>query len=181
MTTIRQSIMSDDAISRMIDEMIGLPERIKDANDALATTEFNVACFNKIDAAKERVAAIEAEANYIVLNEINGDGKKKYSNEAQRASAVLQALQTDQSYIDARNELLAAKQEKFALDMQMAKERNNLKYLVDLSFTNKAVCEMIAGLCREDHTSGKLELIARKEAILSGVSRQLEGVKNGNF
>lgn len=173
MLSIRQTIASDEFVRALIEDTAALPTRVKDAKDTLAAAEYEEAMFSGVEDAKQRIKEVEAEAMYMVLNETNGDGKKKYTNDTQREMAVTAMLSKDKEYIDAKNALIAARRQEAELKMKLGKVRNQLGFVIDVSYANKSICALIAGLSHESVILDRLEAIARKEAMIGGITETL--------
>lgn len=113
------------------------------------------------------INAIVKRINKEVESETDGDGKKLYANDAQRENAVRARLSKDAEYIQTKNELLAAERHEAQLKMHLGKLNIQMKYLIDVSYSNKFIAEMIAGLSHESDIAPRIDAICKKEAILS--------------
>lgn len=180
--TIRQQIASDEFVKKLIADIQELPDRIKAAKETLAEAEFDVAVDNAVERAKERVKDLESEAAYIVANETeeatNGKTgeitqKKKWTNETQREMAVRAMLFKNPDYMQTKNELIAAERLEAQSKMRLGKLNIQLKYLIDVYYSNKTIGEIISGLSYEDTTQPRLEAICKKEAILNQTIKEL--------
>jgi len=174
--TIRQSIISDDQVRGILAELTLIPEEIERVKNTLASKEFELATFRLDVDAEEELKRVESEAMFEILNETDGNGKKKYGNEAQRDAAMTVVLSKSQEWVDAKNEMLNQKRMKAQLTMDLAKARNSMTKSIDRYYILKEIAEVIAGLSREDTTTKRIELVERAEAIISGASAKLSEV-----
>jgi hypothetical protein len=88
MKTIRQTIISDDDVRGLVKSLQEMPERIRIAQDLLADAKTELDMFKADESEQEAIKTFEDEEMYEIINETNGDGKKKYTNEEQRKSAM---------------------------------------------------------------------------------------------
>lgn len=166
MNTLRQQIFSDGALKIFIEQFRNMPDRLKDAKDNLAQTEFATSTDNTSKIVEEQIATLEAELSFEIANEINGDGKKIFTNEKMRDSELRRRLSRSTDYVDFANKLLVAKRGDAQRKMDFAKERNQFEYLKDRYFTDKAILEAIAGLSYESMAAARLDRVVAREGEL---------------
>lgn len=167
MKTIRQEIFSDEQLNKFLIKLDNLPDRVQAASDALAAAEYEAAGIPlMLKDIEGKIADIEREAMFEVINETNDDGKKAYTNQEQRAAAQAQFLSKSDDYLDAKNDLLKAKQKKAEVENHVAKCKNQMWGIKNQFDVALAVAGIIAGLSHESTAAGKLELIERIKATL---------------
>ena len=167
METLRQQIMSDSALREFIKQFMNMPDRLKAAKDNLAQTEFGMATDNTAKNIEEEIATLEAEIGFEIANAVNGDGKKEFSNEKMRESELRRRLSKSMDYRDLANKLLVARRGDAQRKMDFARERNQLEYLKDRYFTDKAIIECISGLSYESVAAVRLDRVVNRAGELN--------------
>lgn len=180
--TIRQQIISDESVQAIIQKLLDLPERVRDAEDVLAETEFKLSYFNDVKDAKEEVDIIKGEVAYEVNIETeqieNGKDKagnvtfksvKKFTNEKQRDAEAMIRLSKDNRYIQACNALKNAEMAKNQLTFDMAKSRNTMLAVKNEYFVTQSIANIIAGLCHENKNIEKLEDLAKLGQVINDI------------
>ena len=166
MSTIRQSIISDAEVKKVIDELLSLPSLIRGAQDSFEETELKLAMFDGDAEAKAKVEDIEGEAYFEVREELNSDGKKKCTNEEQRKAAARLRCNTDPDYIAAIQIVTQAKRKKAELKMELGKKINTIKYLTNQYYGMKSIAGIIEGLAHESIAADDLKRYAGLRAAI---------------
>jgi hypothetical protein len=176
MKTIRQTIISDDDVRGLVKSLQEMPERIRIAQDLLADAKTELDMFKADESEQEAIKTFEDEEMYEIINETNGDGKKKYTNEEQRKSAMRIRLAKNPEYVQAVQRLMEAKRRKAELLNHQAKLNNQVGALVGQSFVLRAVAEIIAGLSKEDNTAHQYQQIVNARADIDRAKQTLDGL-----
>jgi len=170
--TIRQMIIDDDGVTSLLRELRKMPERVKDASDTLTDAEFEAAGLpSQLKEADQKIADVEREAMFEILNKPGDNGKPKYTNDNQRKAAQAVILSTSEDYAAAKNDLLKLKQHKAEVENHIGITRNQMSYANNLFNVTIAAANLIAGLCYENTTAGKLEYIERLKGILKEIEK----------
>lgn len=171
--TIRQQIVADSEVRNLINRLVTLPEEIAKQREALSNAELELHYFTAVDDAKQALKDLETEVGYEVLNDVNGDGKKKFTNAEQREAETRRRMIAEPEYqtrfAAAHKTLHDAYAQERQLKWTVGKTSNSLKHLVDLSYTLRTVGEIIAGLCHEQQTA---ESLAKIEAIRAVITKE---------
>lgn len=182
MLTIRQQIFSNEWLKQFVQDFMAMPNRIHDAEDNLAKSDFDLSTYTLDKDAAEELETFESDAAFEVAAAVDENGKKLYSNETQRKAAISALLLKDERYVAAKNKVVQAKHKKQQLALDLAKCRNILNGVKSQYYAMKDLAAIVAGLSHESIESKKLELIARKTAILEGAVKQIkETPDNADF
>ena len=170
MSTIRQSIISDDDLRQLITKSLTMPLRVREAQDRLDAAELELSYYKGVEEAKANVTRIEGEIMFEVGLENNTDGKKKYSNAEQRETAMRQRLVNNDEYRAAMNAVIQCEQHKMALQMEMFKRRNTVLAVKAESFNVNAIMRLAAGLCSEEEFFEDMQAHAETMEKMSQIS-----------
>jgi len=124
-TTIRRSILPDEAVTRLLEQLQTLPGRSQEAREALTRAEHELEFYSEDKDAKESIEQLELEAGYEAAQESDENGKRKNTNEQQRKAAAARLLNQNTEYAEAVDLYKAAKQRRFELSLHVGKLRNS--------------------------------------------------------
>jgi len=165
--TIRQAIIPDDKVMSVISRLLELPGDVQKASDVLVDAELEQSTMPVIfQEIEDRQSSLERDAMFEVKNIVDDKGKPLYSNETLRQSAMMDMLSKTPDYIRAKNDMMAAKKKKADIENHIGKVRNQMYYVKNQQDVFIAVANIIAGLCQENVTSGRLELIAKIKHLI---------------
>jgi len=179
METIRQGIIPDNEVKKLVNQMIEMPERLKSAENVLAEQEFKLSYFNDLANAKEAIKVIESEVAYeISLEMTESPGKKEtdplikkptFPNDTARQAELFRRLKDNQEHINAVGILDQAEKAKNQLVFDVAKSRNTMLAVKNEYFLLQSLSALIAGLCQEQSNLEKLENIAKIGSLINNV------------
>lgn len=171
--TIRQQIINDDSVKEIISRLMELPKRLKEASDLLVDAEHEQFTlpfhFGEIE---ERQEEIKRAVMFEIVNEVNENGKPKYTNESLRQAALMNALSKHPEYIQTKNEMAEYYRRKADVENHIGKARNQMFYVKNQQEVYLAVVHLIAGLCQENITSGSLEKIIKIKNFIEELSHE---------
>jgi hypothetical protein len=171
----RRSIMSDEDVKKVLDDLMALPKRIEVAQNLIDAEQFRISQIT--DGIEEQLVLdnIKAETYFEVKEEKDPETKKpKYTNAEERDAQVMIRCNKDSAYIDLVGTVARAKRTKAEANMHLAKLINQVKYLVAESYALKAVAGVIAGLSVEEIDNDALVKLAKIKAELSAFIERME-------
>lgn len=175
MSSPRRSIVSDEEVRKILDEVLSLPERTRVAQNLIEDQQFDLSVFNDINEAQERIDAIKSETYFLVKAEKNGDGKPLFTNEESRQSQVQLLCAKDPEYVKALGDLMIANRKQAEKKMHLGKLFNQAKYCSGMAYAYGHACDVIAGLAVEDVDNAALLRLAEIKALIG----KYEGETNG--
>ena len=168
--TIRQMIINDEDVKGLFVTLNDMSLRVKETSDTLVAAEFEAAGIpGQLKEAEQKIGDVEREVMFEVLNDTGENGKPKYTNENQRKAAQSVILSKSEDYVAAKNDLLKLKQHKAEVENHIARTRNHMLFTENLFKATIAASGLVAGLCYESTTYGKLEQIERLKGILKEI------------
>lgn len=172
----RRSIVSDEDLKKLLDEVNGLPERIQVARDLIDAEQFRISQMTDGIEEQAELDNIKNETYFEVKEaKIEGNGKPKYSNAEERDAAVTIFCNKNPDYIKALDAVVRAKRKKAEGGLHLGKLNNQLKYLIDLSYGRKAVLAVVAGLSVEEIDTAALTRLVQIKHELSAFVERLVG------
>ena len=144
--TIRQMIISDEEVSRMIKDIEYYPEVIRNSQVDLMTAEKVLADFqnNGIKVLKEEKDRIEAELAYLILMD-----KEQFKNEAQRKAAINDSLNNSEEYKKVISDIRNAEIKQAELQQNITLAKIEVEHARNMFIVWQRQADMIAGLSRE--------------------------------
>jgi len=165
--TIRRQIVPDDTVIQVLNDLQTLPQRAKDAKNVQVEVEHEVRlAAMALQEAENRVAEMEGEALFEAQCAVGDDGKKLYTNEAQRKTAAQRDLQTDPAYAEAIQTQMNARKDKMMVEMRAGKIHNSVTHVFTEFKAAVAASFLIGSLSQESHMNEIMERMAIDHAAV---------------
>ena len=172
--TIRRQIVSDVSVKVLINHILEMPDRIKEAKDTQTDTEFRVSNNNVVKIAQEELEVLEGELFFEIRQQVSKDtGKLLYTNEDQRKQALRIACSKNGDWRDAVEKLKVAEHALAVEKVSLAKCHNTLSWLNEQYKGQLAIAYLIGGLSREDGAQEHLNIITRQADALNDIGASI--------
>lgn len=154
--TIRQAVFSDKEVGLTAIRLQQLVDIILAAKEHIVELETNLKYDTAVKDAKQAVADLEVEVAYDVFNDLNGDGKKQFTNEAKRKDETRRRLLRDDDWVTAQNIVANTLRAEAALKMDLGKAHARLCAIECENHNLRSIAGMIAGLAHESTTQERI-------------------------
>lgn len=158
--TIRQAVFNNEFVAQITDKLDNFYEDILTAKETIVDLEVKLKYDTTVKDAKQAVIDLEVEVAYEVLNDLDKDGKKKFTNEAKRKDETRRRLLNVQeckiSFVKLNNEVADALRAESVMKMDLGQAHARLAAIEAENHNLRAIAGMIAGLAHESTTQERI-------------------------
>lgn len=148
--TIRQTILSDEAVKAVVHQSDDLPRRLAQARSGLIKTDIELSRAVLLhQELKDQESNYRAEVRFLIEMKTNGENKKAYSNDKQRDGATAEMLKDDKEYQVLCQKVKEASANILNHQLQVGERKNAISFLADQLRTNIAQIYLVQGLSVE--------------------------------
>jgi hypothetical protein len=178
--TTRQTIVSDERVRQALAKIPELIERIETKRNTLEDAEFVLKYDVSVNQIKEEAKQVESEIAFEVFQELDDNGKKKFSNDTARQAELNRRLNESKDYAAVMERLNAASQNRGRAEMEVAKNRNSLSALYETLRTERDIVCLADGLAREKMLAPQIDGIdSHGRQIIINLNEKSRGNGNG--
>ena len=175
MQTIRQTIIPDADVRKVIEDAALLPGKIEQEQRAYIKMSTELAVSNGVDDAKGELMEIRGtillEVEYEVLPKDHPKaGKPAWSNQAARDIETDKRCKDDPAHQTALARFRKAEGDLFAKKAELEDQAATIKRLAQSLSIRQSILNAVAGLAQEQIHSDELKLIAKFKAVMTEIS-----------
>ena len=150
MKSIREVIVNNAVVGKLMESLHDYPKRMYDASDRLIEKENEIAVMEEIKPIDEEINALKGELLYEVTAEVTEDKKPVFKNKETRDAEVSKRLTESPQARELFAKRHAAVQAKQQRSFEYAKLRNTTIFVRDQFNAARSIAQLVTGLCHEE-------------------------------